>query len=272
MIVRDQGDSWQVVAQPDHGDVCGAIVRAWGNERFAAPIARDALAIAARRHDDGWAVWERTPDVDHRTGDGRPLNVFDIGIDVHLAFFRAMIAAVSGEDAYAGVLASMHAVGLYSQRMGTDPSLKMTFEDTRRDEVDAFLGELRAEHDAKAAELGVPESQRWVDYKLLQVADRLCLYLCLNDLVAGTEATLAPAPLGYDGTGEDDDATLTIRPTGAWEIAIDPYPFAAPVVELTLPRRVFPKRAWSSRDEFAAAYLTADVEQRVITVRDGASA
>ncbi|MBS1886170.1 MAG: DUF3891 family protein [Actinobacteria bacterium] len=265
MIVFDQGDSWQVVAQPDHGDVCAAIVAAWGNERFERSPG-PSLEIAARRHDDGWAIWERTPDVDHRSGDGRPLNVFDIGIDVHLAFFRAMITAVADEDPYAGVLASMHAVGLYSQRFGTDPSLKMTLEDTRRDEVDAFLAQLREEHDAKAAELGIPEDRRWVDYKLLQMADRLCLYLCLNDLVGGTEARIGPAPTSV---ADDGDIALALAPVGPWEIALDPYPFGAAEVELELPRRVFPKRAWSSREEFAAAYRDAEVERRKITFREG---
>jgi hypothetical protein len=266
MIVRDQGDSWQVVAQPDHGDVCGEIARAWGNELFAAPAARDSLVVAARRHDDGWAIWERTPDVDRRTGDGRPLNVFDIGVDVHLSFFRSMILAVSGEDEYAGVLASMHAVGLYSQRMGTDPALKLTMQETRRAEIDAFMGDLVAAHDAKTQELAVSEEQRWVDYKLLQVADRLCLYFCLNDLVAGTPAELAPAPRNYDG----DDVTLKITPAGPWELRMDPYPFADPVAEFVLPRRVFPKRAWSTRAEFAQAYHDADVHDQVITIRAGA--
>lgn len=265
MIVRDQGESWQVVAQPDHGDVCGEIARAWGNDAFEAPRARGSLATAARRHDDGWAIWEREPDVDHRNGDGRPLNVFDIGIGVHLAFFRAMVEAVSDEDRYAGVLASMHAAGLYTNRYDTDPSLKMTFEDTRREQVDRFVEERNAAHDAVAAELGVPDDQRWVDYKLLQVCDRLCLYFCLNDLVGGTEADLGPAPTGYGG----DDATLRIRPVDAWKISIDPYPFAEPVTTFTLPRRVFPKRQWASRTEFAQAYRDARVEMRVIEVHDG---
>jgi hypothetical protein len=265
MIVRDAGASWQVVAQPDHGDVCGAIARAWGNDAFAAPVARESLAIAARRHDDGWAVWERSPDVDHNAGDGRPLNVFDIAVDVHLAFFRSMIIAVSGEDQYAGVLASMHAVGLYSQRLGTDPSLKMTYEDTRRDEVDAFLGDLRAAHDSRAAALGIPESQRWVDYKLLQVADRLCLYFCLNDLERGTAAEIHPVPRDYAG----DDTTIGIRPTGPWRIALDPYPFPEPTTEFVLPRRIFPKRAWGSRDEFARAYRDAEVLEQPIVVEAG---
>jgi Protein of unknown function (DUF3891) len=263
MIVRDEGETWQVVSQPDHGDVCAAIIEAWGNDTFARPVDRRALATAARRHDDGWAIWERTPDVDRRAGDGRPLNVFDIDIEIHLAFFRAMIVAVSDEDAYAGVLASMHAVGLYSQRHGTDPSMKMTLEDMRRDQVTAFLDSLRREHDARAEELAIPDAQRWVDYKLLQVADRLCLYFCLNDLIDGTDAWLAPAPKGYDR----EDAELTIRPAGPWTITIEPYPFATPETIFTLPRRVFPKRSWESRSQFADAYAAAEVHHQPITVR-----
>ena len=46
-----------------------------------------SLATAARRHDDGWSVWERSPDVD--LGEGRPLNVFDVGTEIHLAFLAS---------------------------------------------------------------------------------------------------------------------------------------------------------------------------------------
>jgi hypothetical protein len=264
MIVRDQGDSWQAVAQPDHGDVCGAIARAWGNDRFDAPRTLESLAVAARRHDDGWAIWERTPDLDMASG--RPLNVFDVPIAIHLAFFRAMIAAVTDEDRYAGVLASMHATGIYTERHGTDPGLKMTFADAAQADVDAFVAERNASHDALAAELGIDPAERFVDYKLLQVADRLCLYLCLNDLVEGTPAELGPAPLDYDG----NDATLAIRPAGPWRISLNPYPFAEPVTQLALPRRVLPKRRWPSREAFADDYRAAPLEQRVIEVIDGA--
>ena len=209
MIVRDQGDSWQLVAQPHHGDVCGDIVRAWGNDRFAAPRALESLATAARRHDDGWSVWERSPDVD--LGEGRPLNVFDVGTEIHLAFYRAMIVAVADEDPYAGVLASMHGAGLYNGRYGTQSEFTMNLTEAWREQVEAYVAERTAAHDARAAELGIPEDQRWVEYKLLQVADRLCLYFCLNDLEAGTEAELAPVPVDYDG----DDATHGHPPRGA---------------------------------------------------------
>jgi Protein of unknown function (DUF3891) len=263
MIVRDQGDSWQLVAQPHHGDVCADIVRAWGNDRFAAPRGLESLATAARRHDDGWSVWERSPDVD--LGEGRPLNVFDVGTEIHLAFYRAMIVAVADEDPYAGVLASMHGAGLYNGRYGTQSEFTMNLTEAWREQVEAYVAERTATHDARAAELGIPEDQRWVEYKLLQVSDRLCLYFCLNDLEAGTEADLAPVPVDYDG----DEATMAIRPAGPWQVSLAPYPFADPELELTLRRKVLPKQSWGSRHEFAAAYDAAPFEDRAIALRPG---
>ena len=40
MIVRDRGDSWQVVLQPDHADLSAQFARAWGNAGFSRPAVR----------------------------------------------------------------------------------------------------------------------------------------------------------------------------------------------------------------------------------------
>ena len=53
MIVRDLGDAWQVVMQPDHADLSAEFARAW-----ATPL-KPSLVTATERHDDGWAVWEQ---------------------------------------------------------------------------------------------------------------------------------------------------------------------------------------------------------------------
>src|SRR5688500_13743082 len=97
MIVRDAGDAWQVVLQTDHADLSGAFARAWSEQGAG----HDALVIAAERHDDGWAVWERAPRVDES---GKPVNFLDVDVRSHLAFYRAGIAAVTEHDPYAGLL------------------------------------------------------------------------------------------------------------------------------------------------------------------------
>jgi hypothetical protein len=116
MIVRDAGDAWQVVLQTDHADLSGAFACAW-TERGPH---HDALVIAAERHDDGWAVWERAPRVDES---GKPVNFLEVDVRSHLAFYRAGIAAITEHDADAGLLVSMHGAGIYRQRYGLDPGL-----------------------------------------------------------------------------------------------------------------------------------------------------
>ena len=113
MIVRDAGDAWQVVLQTDHADLSGAFAQAWADRGPA----HEAVAIAAERHDDGWAVWEQSPRVDES---GKPVNFLEVDVRSHLAFYRAGIAAITEQDTDAGLLVSMHGAGIYRQRYGLE--------------------------------------------------------------------------------------------------------------------------------------------------------
>ncbi len=253
MIVRDRGDDWQIVLQTDHADLSGQFARAWGNgDGFAAPTPLESVVVAAARHDDGWAVWERAPALDR---DGvAPRNFLDVEVPSHLAFYRAMIAAVLDHDPYAGLLVSMHGAGIYRGRYGTQPSLKLTFADEVRDQVEAFVAEQEERQARLVAELGVPDEERWTNYRLLQVYDRLSLYFCLRDVEAGQPDVLEPAPRDYQGS----EATLAIEPAGPWGVRIDPYPFAERPASFRLVRRLLSKAEQrrdgeSFRRELAAA-------------------
>jgi uncharacterized protein DUF3891 len=207
VIVRDLGDAWQVVMQPDHADLSAAFARAW-----ATPL-KPSLVIATERHDDGWAVWEQSPRVD---ADGKPVGFLDVDVRAHLAFYRAGIAAITEEDADAGLLVSMHGAGIYKQRYGLDTALGLSRAADVQGEVDAFV----AEQEAKFG--GDPKS-RWDDYELLQLFDRLSLYFCMRD---GEEAELQ----GY-----------RIEPVGPWHVRLSPYPFGDGAGGFSLVRRVIPK-------------------------------
>jgi Protein of unknown function (DUF3891) len=210
MIVRDLGDAWQVVLQTDHADLSAAFARAWG-----APLP-PALVTAAERHDDGWAVWEQSPRVG---GDGTPVNFLDVDIRSHLAFYRAGIAAITEQDPDAGLLVSMHGAGIYRRRYGLDPALGLARAEEARDEVDAFVAE-------QEAKFGGDPGERRGDYELLQLFDRLSLYFCMRDVVAGEPAELQ----GY-----------RLEPVGPWRVRVEPYPFADSPAHFSLLRRVLPK-------------------------------
>ena len=242
MIVRDLGDAWQVVLQVDHAELSGAIADAWADrgERHA------SVVLAARRHDDGWAVWERSPLVDDT---GAPVNFLDVRVPAHLAFYRAGIAAMADEDPYAGLLVSMHGAGIYRQRYGEDPGLKLSHADEVAALVEAFVAEQERGHEARAAEAGVTDDLRWDDYRRLQAYDRLSLAFCMRDLAAGETFELG---------------SLRVEPRGAWSIAVEPFPLDQ-ARRFSLRRRVVPKRQWS-QEEFRDAFVELPVEELEVEI------
>ena len=70
-----------------------------------------------------------------------------------------------------------------------------------------------------------PESfdERWRDFELLQLYDRLSLYFCMRE---GEEADIQ----GYG-----------LEPVGPWRVRISPYPFVESPARFSLLRRVLPR-------------------------------
>jgi Protein of unknown function (DUF3891) len=233
VIVRNLGDGWQVVLQTDHADLCAQFAASWSEPADVS----ESLKIATRRHDDGWAVWERAPRVD---GDGTPVNFLDVDVHSHLAFYRAGVAAITEHDPYAGLLVSMHGAGIYRQRYGLDPGLALTRAPEVQEEVDAFV----AEQEAKFG--GEPGEHR-ADYELLQLFDRLSLYFCMRDVEAGEPADIQ----GY-----------SLQPAGPWRVRISPYPFAESPASFSLVRRMLPESG-------ALDVLSAPTERIAIDIEDG---
>jgi Protein of unknown function (DUF3891) len=225
MIVRDRGDDWHVVLQIDHEDLSGGFARAWADQTSR----HASVTTAAARHDDGWAVWERAPVVD--ADSGRPVNFLDVNVASHLAFYRACIAAVTEQDPYAGFLISMHGAGIYRQRYGRDPALGLSRAEEEQALVDAFVAEQEADYERRMAETGASDEERWRDYELLQLFDRLSLYFCMREVERNGAAAGDSVELqGY-----------TLELLGPWRVRIAPFPFVESPAQFELVRRVLPK-------------------------------
>jgi hypothetical protein len=238
VIVRDAGDSWQLVLQTDHADLAAGFGAAWADRGPR----HDSVVVAARRHDDGWATWERSPLVDEAS---RPVQFLDVHVPAHLAFYRAGIAAITDEDPYAGLLVSMHGAGIYRQRYGTDPALGLTRAPEVQELVDAFVAEQEAAYPERLAAVGVSDELRWEDYHRLQWLDRFSLAFCMR---------------GWDEAGEAFDVeSYRFEPLGPWRARVTPYPFAEPSVAVTLLRRRVPKEQWTQA-AFHEAFASAPVE------------
>lgn len=255
MLVRDAGDAWQIVLQTDHADLSGQLAAAWGGPGFARPEPLASVVRAARRHDDGWAVWERFP----RLGeDGAPQSFVHVPPAVHLAFYRAGVEVVQEEDAYAGLLVSMHMSGLYRDRYGVMPLPSRTHEPETQRLVDAFVAQEEERQRALCEALQVDDAQRWTNYALLQVFDVVSLYFGLADVETGAPGACEGVPVADGG----DPVRIAIEPLGPWRVRFDPYPFAEDATALTLARRLVrkPRRPWADDDAFRADLAAAPVE------------
>jgi hypothetical protein len=239
VIVRDAGDAWQVVLQPEHAELSEEVAHAWADRGPR----HDSVVLASRRHDDGWATWERSPLVDET---GKPLSFLDIHVPAHLAFYRAGIAAITDEDAYAGLLVSMHGAGIYRQRYGVDPGLAVTRAPEAQELVDAFVTEQEGAFPERMAAAGVDDELRLADYHRLQWADRFSLAFCMR---------------GWDEPGEPFElGEFRFEPVAPWRTRIVPWPFATPEVECSLVRRLVPKRPWR-QSEFREAFFALPAER-----------
>lgn len=253
MLVRDAGDAWQIVLQTDHADLSGQLAEAWGGAGFARPQPYAPLVRAARRHDDGWATWERCPRLD---ADGAPQSFVTVPAPVHLAFYRAGVECVCDEDPAAGLLVSMHMSGLYRQRYDVMPSPPRALPDAERDVVDAFVAQEEDRQVALRRMLDADEAWRWTSYALLQAFDVVSLYLGLADMETGTPGACEGVPTA---PGEEP-VRIAIAPLGPWRVRFDPYPFAEDQVALSMRRRLVPKREWRDDDAFRADLAAAPFE------------
>lgn len=258
MLVRDAGSTWDIVLQTEHGELAGEFAREW----FPRPEPFDSLLTVARRHDDGWFVWERGPGLDP---EGRPANFLDVPVQLHLAFYKAAILAVTAEDPYAGLILSMHGAGIYKYRYGLQSDLRMRFVDEVAMDAQAFVAAQEDDLPRRRAELGIDEEEAWRSYHLLQVWDRLSLYACLQDLEAGATETIPAVPFGAA------QVELELSPLGPGRVQVDPWPFGSPRIECAFVRRCVPKEEWGSDAAFRMAFFAAPVERASITLEPSVS-
>jgi hypothetical protein len=170
----------------------------------------------------------------------------------HLAFYRACIAAVTDEDAYAGLLVSTHGAGIYRQRYGADPGLSLAHADAVAELVEAFVAEQEAGRSTRLEEAGVDEELLWADYHRLQWYDRFSLAFCLRD---------------WD---EPEDAfelgEYRFEPLGPWSARVTPYPLGETTHRFSLLRRRIPKRTWT-QPEFREAFRSLPAELVELTLQ-----
>lgn len=248
MILQGREDCFLLIRQTDHAAVAGEFAAEWGNETFLRPEPFESFRLAAAEHDNGWREWDERPRIDPETQ--HPWQFTALPVAEHLSFYQRGIQEVLEQDLYAGLLVSMHCTGIYAQRYGTDPGLKLArYTPEVEAIVQGFRERMEEQQKQIRAQLGAgkrfgagEERALWANYKCLQMTDRLSLYFCMAPPVAGT---LGPAPL-------DDvlDAQWQLQPGEGSRVRITPYPFRRDPLEIRIRARRIPRKKYRDDEEF----------------------
>jgi hypothetical protein len=241
MLLRVEEGGALAIGQLSHAWLSGQLARLWGNDRFAAPEPREEVSLGAEQHDIGWALFDLEPRLSAATG--LPRNFLETTVEQHLSIWRGAPEHLLSQSEHAALVVSMHGASLSQLRLaGTE------------DEADrAALGaHVAAEHErqeALRARLGLSEQETKVTQRQMWTWDGLSLALC-----NGWRPFVAREVPARDGLVEIE---LRAGPEGA--IVLDPWPFAAPAVELRCEARRLAARYEDER-EMQAAFAAARPE------------
>ena len=239
-----------VIRQTDHAFLAGFFAREWGNERFSKPQPNASFCLAVAEHDNGWSEWEVQPQLDPKTH--LPYSFMSIPTATHIGLYQKGIERLVKVDHYAGLLASMHASGLYDRARATMPGFSAKYVKAEEGRLtDEFVQQLRLQQLRLKVDLRAnPATKPFMEEPLvnangvrLEVLDRLSLHFCLNPQ---DDATIDAVPVNDRG----EEADLDLRSESGNVIAITPYPFRRDPLAFSIMARPVPKKVYSSDLDF----------------------
>lgn len=249
MIISEKDNKLVLVHQDDHGVLAGEYVRQWGNEQFEDPSPLDSVYYATRHHDRGWKKADSQPLYDEERK--RPRNFLNRATEEHVSFYKGAVDELIEEDAYAGLLVSLHWTGLYRKRWGM-AGWRVDAEGEEQQYLNRIVEEAESRWaDVKRTAWDPTQGSRpdfeqrlWHNFKLLQCWDVLSLYVS-RQFFEHEGLTIESVPLSVGGAEVD----LRIDPLGDGRASIDPFPFRGDSFTAEVKARAIPDRDYSSQQD-----------------------
>jgi uncharacterized protein DUF3891 len=256
-----------VIRQTDHAFLAGFFSREWGNDRFSKPQPSASFTLAVAEHDNGWGEWELQPELDPRTH--MPYSFMSIPTSTHIALYQKGIERLVKVDHYAGLLASLHAAGLYDRARATMPGFSAKYVKTDESHlVNDFVQQLRLQQLRLKVDLRAnAASKQFMDDPLvnanvarLEALDRLSLHFCTDPQ---QDAMVDAVPVNDQG----EEADLELHAEGAGVIAVAPYPFRRDPLSFSIMARRVPRKIYSSDLDFQKTLAAAQFFPMKFTLR-----
>lgn len=241
------GASWVLISQVDHAHLARRLAESWGAGDILPLVAREELLWAIEHHDDGWAQWEQTPDVEPNAG--RPRSFTEMRLDEGLEIWGHSITAAAEHSALAGFVVAGHFCALLRRFDAAwkdkPPQTQMaeqflaTYDNLREGCLQAWLAR-SPDHSPELAERAL---------KQLQLFDALSLWFCCREW---PESEAFATPSGPVVRLEMADASGGKSPT---KVTASPWPLAVHGLNLEIAGRAVPVRRYQGRADLAAVPL-----------------
>jgi uncharacterized protein DUF3891 len=273
MLRLESETGWWLVTHPDHARLAGAFAEAWGNDRFLPPEPRRNVLLGIRCHDDGWTGRDAMPQI---TREGKPsafstelvgkYSAFEeIDLEDYLAVRDRAVRLMADEDAYAGLLVSMHTYNLLTERAdrSTIRPEQLPLLDRFLVEQSKFQGELlrRVRSNEGFSEEEKSETRIRDHFRLLQATDNLSLLSCVGFL--GPATLLHPLPLRDGGYAE-----VRVEPLGGRRFRLQPYPFSDKTLAVEFSARHVEGKIFTTASELQARFADAPITHLQVVVSE----
>jgi hypothetical protein len=172
---------------------------------------------------------------------------------------RDSVRLTRAQPPYSAMMVSMHRTGLCQGRYGTEANWERRARDQLLSQVKKFV--VREEAWQKRIRRRLfrdhnygrvaDDNHVWSNYKLIQLWDRLSLYVCGVDV--GSE--LSPAPTKY---GAADTGLVLVRRSKN-RIRVKPWPFASQPLKVEVDTRLIRDRKYADSDELSEELFSSPV-------------
>jgi hypothetical protein len=227
MIVREDGNWFFLITQPDHARLARDIVAAMRTEPALETTSRETVLFATREHDNGWLEVDAEPTIDPENG--RPCDFIAGSARVKHELWPRGIRRAARTDPRAGALIAQHALTVYAYR-ASEP------------EWEPFFAPITALRDGLLEQIGAASgSARDAfdrEYRCVRLGDSFSLQFC-NGWTAEQET------YGY---------SAHLRSTS---LVISPDPFAGRSIPLRIQARRVPRRRYTSDADLRGAVASA---------------
>lgn len=277
MIRRQSGSDFLLITQHDHALLSGQLADRFGNVTFSRPEPRLQSIRAVSMHDCGWPMHDDRPELNP---EGFPSDVFETSRPVALWVWSASADRAASEDAYTGLLVSLHVLSLSVFATSDDTMGQKSFdmenpqdrfavlkfqqhEIARQESLRQKIG-LRTEkplhHSGFPKEvMQKSEDQLMYNLRMLQAMDVVSLAVC---------CTTPPMQETHDVLFQPGGEKTRLKLSRDGEdIHVNPWPFDIDEIAIEIPARRVPGIVYESRDAFHAALKCAKSESIVLRLR-----